>query len=87
MGISQPGAEALPHPFTVRPLGELLYLDVKEPFNPLAMLRSPMILIMLVMVLFAVLLPRCMAMIDPEELKQAQEEMARTASGGGSASR
>ncbi len=56
------------HPLNLRPLGKKNYFTERKPFNPMDMLKNPMIIMMGVMMLAVMLLKS----VDPEELKAAQ---------------
>nr|AAD23660.1 unknown protein [Arabidopsis thaliana] len=58
---------------TRRSLTEL----IREPFNIMSIVKSPMGLMVGFMVVVVFLMPKLMENIDPEEMKQAQEEMRR----------
>uniref|UniRef100_A0A0D6QXM7 ER membrane protein complex subunit 7 beta-sandwich domain-containing protein n=1 Tax=Araucaria cunninghamii TaxID=56994 RepID=A0A0D6QXM7_ARACU len=59
----------------LEPLREEYYYEKREPFSPMALLKSPMGLMVGFMVVAVFLLPKLMESIDPEEMKRAQEEM------------
>uniref|UniRef100_A0A0C9SAB1 TSA: Wollemia nobilis Ref_Wollemi_Transcript_4254_1228 transcribed RNA sequence n=1 Tax=Wollemia nobilis TaxID=56998 RepID=A0A0C9SAB1_9CONI len=59
----------------LEPLREEYYFEKREPFSPIALLKSPMGLMVGFMVVAVFLLPKLMESIDPEEMKRAQEEM------------
>ncbi|CAH2060482.1 unnamed protein product [Thlaspi arvense] len=61
----------------LEPLKEEQYYEVREPFNILSLVKSPMGLMVGFMVVVVFLMPKLMENIDPEEMKQAQEEMRR----------
>ncbi|XP_068637740.1 ER membrane protein complex subunit 7 homolog [Aristolochia californica] len=59
----------------LEPLREEQYYDKREPFSPMALLKSPMGLMMGFMLIVVFLMPKLMENMDPEEIKRAQEEM------------
>ncbi|CAL9234006.1 unnamed protein product [Arabidopsis halleri] len=61
----------------LEPLREEQYYEIREPFNILSIVKSPMGLMVGFMVVVVFLMPKLMENIDPEEMKQAQEEMRR----------
>ncbi|WZZ24170.1 hypothetical protein YC2023_007571 [Brassica napus] len=48
---------------------------MREPFNVMAILKSPMGLMVGFMVVVVFLMPKLMENIDPEEMKRTQEEL------------
>ncbi|XP_010472533.1 PREDICTED: ER membrane protein complex subunit 7 homolog [Camelina sativa] len=61
----------------LEPLREEQYYEIREPFNVMNIVKSPMGLMVGFMVVVVFLMPKLMENIDPEEMKQAQEEMRR----------
>ncbi|KAG2298702.1 hypothetical protein Bca52824_035174 [Brassica carinata] len=61
----------------LEPLREEQYYEIREPFSILSIVKSPMGLMVGFMVVVVFLMPKLMENIDPEEMKQAQEEMRR----------
>ena len=61
----------------LEPLKEEQYYEIREPFNIMSIVKSPMGLMVGFMVVVVFLMPKLMENIDPEEMKQAQEEMRR----------
>lgn len=59
----------------LEPLRDEYYYEKREPFSLLSLLKSPMGLMIGLMVVAVFLLPKLMESIDPEEMKRAQEEM------------
>ncbi|KAM0832209.1 hypothetical protein ACQ4PT_065046 [Festuca glaucescens] len=59
----------------LEPLKAEQYYEVREPFNIMSLLKSPMGLMVGFMVLMVFVMPKMMENIDPEEIKQAQEQM------------
>ncbi|CAN6918858.1 unnamed protein product, partial [Brassica oleracea] len=49
--------------------------EMREPFNVMAILKSPMGLMVGFMVVVVFLMPKLMENIDPEEMKRTQEEL------------
>ncbi|KAM3711387.1 hypothetical protein ACB098_01G105100 [Castanea mollissima] len=66
-----------------RGLGELIlepmrveqYYEIREPFNVMSVVKSPMGLMMGFMLVVMFLMPKLMENMDPEEMRRAQEEM------------
>ncbi|KAL6502096.1 hypothetical protein OROGR_027229 [Orobanche gracilis] len=56
----------------LEPLREEQYYEIREPFNIMSILKSPMGLMIGFMVVVMFLMPK---LVDTEELKRAQEEM------------
>lgn len=69
--------ERVSYPLGLRPLGLREYFTTKKPFNPLNLLRNPMVMMMGAMGLLLLMTK----MIDPEELKKAQAEMQKQRAG------
>ncbi|CAA7032903.1 unnamed protein product [Microthlaspi erraticum] len=61
----------------LEPLAEERYFEIREPFSVMSIVKSPMGLMVGFMVVVVFLMPKLMENIDPEEMKQAQEEMRR----------
>ncbi|PWZ06614.1 ER membrane protein complex subunit 7 [Zea mays] len=59
----------------LEPLKEEQYYEVREPFSIMSLLKSPMGLMVGFMVLMVFVMPKMMENLDPEEMKQAQEQM------------
>ncbi|KAE8792210.1 ER membrane protein complex subunit 7 [Hordeum vulgare] len=59
----------------LEPLKEEQYYEMREPFNILSLLKSPMGMMVGFMVVMVFVMPKMMENIDPEEIKQAQEQM------------
>jgi hypothetical protein len=68
-----PGRTRIPLPLVLRPVQRTAYFHAREPLNPFGMLKNPMVLMMLVTVFMAVVMPRMMSTMSPEE----QAEMAK----------
>ncbi|KZV51841.1 hypothetical protein F511_06884 [Dorcoceras hygrometricum] len=56
----------------LEPLQEEHYYEIREPFSIMSILKSPMGLMVGFMVIVMFVMPK---LVDPEELKRAQEEM------------
>ncbi|XP_051137132.1 ER membrane protein complex subunit 7 homolog [Andrographis paniculata] len=56
----------------LEPLREEQYYEIREPFSVMSIVKSPMGLMIGFMVIVMFLMPK---LVDPEELKRAQEEM------------
>ncbi|KAK6119456.1 hypothetical protein DH2020_046809 [Rehmannia glutinosa] len=56
----------------LEPLREEQYYEIREPFSPMSLLKSPMGLMIGFMAIVMFLMPK---LVDAEELKRAQEEM------------
>ncbi|KAA0063326.1 ER membrane protein complex subunit 7-like protein [Cucumis melo var. makuwa] len=59
----------------LEPLRDEEYYEVREPFNIMSVVKSPMGLMVGFMVIVVFLMPKLMENIDPEEMRRAQEEM------------
>ncbi|KAL9266424.1 ER membrane protein complex subunit 7-like protein [Drosera capensis] len=59
----------------LEPLREEQYYEVREPFSPMSLVKSPMGLMVGFMLLVVFLMPKLMENMDPEEMRRAQEEM------------
>ncbi|KAL5200322.1 hypothetical protein ABZP36_021525 [Zizania latifolia] len=59
----------------LEPLREEQYYEIREPFSIMSLLKSPMGLMLGFMVIMVFVMPKMMENIDPEEMKQAQEQM------------
>ncbi|KAL5223654.1 hypothetical protein ABZP36_010293 [Zizania latifolia] len=59
----------------LEPLREEQYYEIREPFSIMSLLKSPMGLMLGFMVIMVFVMPKMMENIDPEEIKQAQEQM------------
>ena len=75
--------EFLPQPLRLHPVQVAVYYDPEARFNPLSMLRNPMVLMMIVMLGCTTLLPKAMESMDPEALREGQELLHGTAAGAG----
>ncbi|MCL7021931.1 hypothetical protein MKW94_009838 [Papaver nudicaule] len=64
----------------LEPMKEEHYYEIREPFNVMSLLKSPMGLMMGFMVVVVFLMPKLMENMDPEELKRAQESVGNTPS-------
>lgn len=73
-----PGAvkNVIPHPIELTAHAEYEYYEPRAGFNPFALLRNPMLLMMLVSVGGMVMLPKMMEGLDPEEKERMQKQMA-----------
>ncbi|KAF4349592.1 hypothetical protein CsatB_025364 [Cannabis sativa] len=63
------------HEFVLEPLREEQYYEVREPFNIMSIVKSPMGMMIGFMVIVMFLMPKLVENMDPEEIKRAQEEM------------
>ncbi|XP_021769376.1 ER membrane protein complex subunit 7 homolog [Chenopodium quinoa] len=59
----------------LEPLREEYYYEKREPFSPLSLVKSPMGLMVGFMLLVVFVMPKLMENMDPEEMRQAQEQM------------
>ncbi|CAN1287814.1 ER membrane protein complex subunit 7 homolog, partial [Linum perenne] len=59
----------------LEPLREEQYYEIREPFSPMSIIKSPMGMMIGFMVVVVFLMPKLMENMDPEEMKRAQEEM------------
>ncbi|WOG82327.1 hypothetical protein DCAR_0101490 [Daucus carota subsp. sativus] len=59
----------------LEPLREEQYYEIREPFNVMSLVKSPMGLMVGFMLIVMFLMPKLVENMDPEEIKRAQEEM------------
>ncbi|KAL9674942.1 hypothetical protein QQ045_003141 [Rhodiola kirilowii] len=59
----------------LEPLREEQYHEIREPFNIMSLVKSPMGLMMGFMILVVFVMPKLVENMDPEEMKRTQEEM------------
>lgn len=73
-----PGAtkRAVPHPLELTAHASYEYYEPRQGFSPFAMLRNPMLLMMLVSVGGMFMMPRMMEGLEPEEKERMQRQMA-----------
>lgn len=64
-------------PLVLEPHAAEAYFEKREPITVWGFLKSPMGMMVAFMAVVVFLLPRLMDSIDPEEMKQMQEEMKR----------
>merc|ERR1712086_384500 len=74
---------ALPHPLFIEPKGLTQYFEVREPMSLGFIFKNPMIMMMGVTMLLVMVLPK---MIDPETMKEMQNDESVKAMFGGGAS-
>ncbi|KAL9231497.1 hypothetical protein vseg_006722 [Gypsophila vaccaria] len=60
---------------SLEPLREEYYYEKREPFSIMSLVKSPMGLMVGFMVIVVFVMPKMMENMDPEEMKQAQEQM------------
>eukprot|EP00246_Nothoceros_aenigmaticus_P012926 TRINITY_DN4203_c0_g1_i1.p1 TRINITY_DN4203_c0_g1~~TRINITY_DN4203_c0_g1_i1.p1 ORF type:complete len:204 (-),score=19.74 TRINITY_DN4203_c0_g1_i1:281-892(-) len=65
----------LPDPLTLEAEKVEYYYEKRAPLSPVGLLKSPMGMLVGLMLVAVVLLPKLMDSIDPEEMKRVQEEM------------
>mmetsp|Transcript_115046 Transcript_115046/g.279208 ORF Transcript_115046/g.279208 Transcript_115046/m.279208 type:complete len:238 (+) Transcript_115046:19-732(+) len=80
-----PGSERVKgkHPLQMEAIMPANFFEVREPFNIFGMLKSPMVIMMLVMVGMIVCMPKMMDNMDPEQKKEMEEMQAKMGGGGG----
>ncbi|XP_004291436.1 PREDICTED: ER membrane protein complex subunit 7 homolog [Fragaria vesca subsp. vesca] len=61
--------------FVLEPLREEQYYEIREPFNIMSIVKSPMGLMVGFMVVVVFLMPKLMENMDPEEMRRTQEAM------------
>ncbi|KAK6927540.1 ER membrane protein complex subunit 7, beta-sandwich domain [Dillenia turbinata] len=59
----------------LEPLREEQYYEIREPFSIISVVKSPMGLMVGFMLIVVFLMPKLMENMDPEEMRQAQEQM------------
>ena len=72
-----PGApkRALKYPLVLNPKGTFQYFETKKGFSIFALLRNPMVIMMLFSVGLMVMMPKMMEGLDPEEKAKMKEQM------------
>lgn len=73
-----PGAKKAPadYPLNLKALYPIRYYQERPPFSIIGLITgNPMILMMLFMLVIMLIYPKLLQGIDPEEMKQMQEEM------------
>ena len=70
-------ARPLRSPLVLGPVALASYADPKQEFTLRSILTNPYYMIMIMMAVMAVVMPRMMNNIDPEELKAMQEQMGQ----------
>ena len=72
-----PGApkRALKYPLVLNPKGTYQYFETKKGFSIFALLRNPMVIMMLFSVGLMVMMPKMMEGLDPEEKAKMKEQM------------
>ena len=70
------GKVAVPHPLRLTALAEYQYFEPKPRFNPLRLLKNPMVLMMLVSVGLMAFMPKMMEGLDDEQREQMRQQMA-----------
>lgn len=63
------------NPLRLRPVSTAEYFEARAAASPMAMLKNPMVLMVLMTVLMAWGMPKMIENMDPEELKMMQERM------------
>ncbi|KAK9365590.1 hypothetical protein V1509DRAFT_632793 [Lipomyces kononenkoae] len=82
--VSHPGNEwsfkgpRQPYPIELRPFGPAVYYQYREGFNILKLFKNPMLMISLLTLGMVFVLPKIMDSLDPEQLKEIQQEQAKT---------
>jgi len=87
MMVSQAKSMAVALPLQLRPLGELQYFEKRKPLDVWSFVKSPYGLMIVFSLFIIVVMPRLK--VDPEEMRQMQEELRGTrggAAGGSGAS-
>lgn len=69
----------LAYPLVLAPERRTQYYEIREPFNLMAMLSSPMVLMALFTVAMLFVMPKMMDGMDPEQLKQFQKAQGNPA--------
>jgi hypothetical protein len=75
-----PGATKLPstYPLVIKSQGQTAYFEVRQGMSVWSILKQPMVLMMLFSGGMMFLMPKMMENMDPEEMKNMQEEMGDT---------
>jgi len=80
-----PQKEPAGYPLVLQPAGRAAYFETREGFKWRSLLANPMMITMAFSVISLFVLPKMIANMDPETLKEIQETQNRMAGGGGSA--
>jgi hypothetical protein len=64
----------LPYPISLKPLQQATFFEQREPFHMLMLFTNPMFLMIGFSLIMTILLPKMMASIDPEAMKELQNE-------------
>lgn len=77
--FAYPGAakQAASYPIVATAHGKVAYFQKREGFNYKSILYNPMIIMMLVTGVLVFAMPKMMQNMDPEEMKQMQEQMRK----------
>jgi hypothetical protein len=67
-----------PHPLALKPIQRVQYIIERPQFSILSMLKSPMMLMSLGSLVVVFVMPKLMANMDPETLKQVQEQQMQS---------
>ncbi|KAK9235499.1 hypothetical protein V1525DRAFT_427787 [Lipomyces kononenkoae] len=67
-----------PYPIELRPFGPAVYYQYREGFNVLKLFKNPMLMISLLTLGMVFVLPKIMDSMDPEQLKEIQQEQAKS---------
>ncbi|KAK7204789.1 hypothetical protein BZA70DRAFT_184683 [Myxozyma melibiosi] len=67
-----------PYPVELKPVGKAVYYQVREGFNVLKLFKNPMLIISLFTLVMVFVLPKMMENMDPEQLKELQEQQSKS---------
>eukprot|EP00457_Paulinella_chromatophora_P016044 gb/GEZN01016765.1/.p1 GENE.gb/GEZN01016765.1/~~gb/GEZN01016765.1/.p1 ORF type:complete len:199 (-),score=33.75 gb/GEZN01016765.1/:206-802(-) len=65
--------DRLAYPLSIRPVRQLQYFQVRPPIQYMSYLKNPMVIMMIFTGVMAIIMPRMMSNMDPEELKEIQK--------------
>jgi len=64
----------VPHPLVLEPTGRLQHVDQKEPFNFIALLTSPMMLMVGFSLVMVLVMPSMMNQLELEKQREEREK-------------
>ncbi|KAK9242653.1 hypothetical protein V1506DRAFT_546845 [Lipomyces tetrasporus] len=67
-----------PYPIELKPFAPAVYYQYREGFNVLKLFKNPMLLIGLLTLIMVFVLPKMMDSLDPEQLKEIQQQQAKS---------
>ncbi|KAK9358268.1 hypothetical protein V1504DRAFT_300692 [Lipomyces starkeyi] len=67
-----------PYPIELKPFSPVVYYQYREGFNILKLFKNPMLIVSLLTLGMVFVLPRIMDSLDPEQLKEIQQQQAKS---------